>query len=215
MDFAQVSAQISLLLQSDGQGVRRALALADEHFRRPVAAVVRKRFPELPPDDLADVYREAFLELCQSALNGQVDTRRSVFPLLCTIALRRATDRARRAAVEQRAVSEVLGPVARALQGTGVGWRWQALDAADRREVMQLIRAAVARLPHRQQEVMAAYVRGYPDTECMEALRRAVSRVAGGEVSLAAVKRALQEARQKVSAFLREKGYDFGEGPGA
>jgi DNA-directed RNA polymerase specialized sigma24 family protein len=212
VDFAQVSVQISLLLQSDGQGVRRALALADEHFRRPVAAVVRKSFPELPSEDLVDVCREAFLELCQSALDGRVDAQKSVFPLLCTMALRRATDLWRHRAVEHRALSEVLGPIARALRGTGTGRRWQALDATDRKEVMQLIRTAIARLPPRQKLVMDAYVQGYPDTENMEALRQQVTGATGCEETVAAVKRALQEARQKVRAFLRDKGYDFGEG---
>jgi DNA-directed RNA polymerase specialized sigma24 family protein len=215
VDFAQISVQISRLLQSDGQGIRRALALADEHFRRPVAAVVRKRFPELPSEDLADVYREAFLALCQRALDGQVDAQAGVFRLLCTIALRRATDLWRRREVEQRALSEVLGPIARALQGTETGRKWQALDAADRKEVMHLIPVVIARLPARQREVMEVYLQGYPETKVMEVLRQEVSRATGCEATLAAVKRALQEARHKARSFLREKGYNFGEGPEA
>jgi RNA polymerase sigma factor (sigma-70 family) len=212
VDFAQVTGQISLLLQSHPDGTRQALELVDRYFRRHVAATVRKQYPLMSPEDLADVYQEAFLSFCEKAVSGQIDPQKSFFSLLCTIALRRAADRERRKTAEHKALSEVLGEVARALQGTGVGRHWAALGAAERKEVMQFVRDVTDSLPPRQKLVMRSFERGYPETECMEVLRQEVARETGNEETLGSVKRALQEARQKIRDFLRTKGYDFGGG---
>jgi hypothetical protein len=76
---------------------------------------------------------------------------------------------------------------------------------------MGLIRDAVSALPRKQRVVLQAFLDHYPETKDMEVLRQEVSRMTGVEETLAAVKRALQEGRNKVRQLLEKKGYTFGK----
>jgi DNA-directed RNA polymerase specialized sigma24 family protein len=213
VDLSQASASISFLLQRPEPDTRAVLVLVDEHFRRPVAAFIRQRFSSLRPEELADVWTETVLGFANLIRGQRIDAQRqNYYSLLCTIASRRATDRCRRDKVRKAALSEVLVPLGRALQGTNVGRRWQSLDEAERREVMELIRGFVRGLPAMQRVVMQAFVEHFPDTGTTARLQAVVAQGMGICPSAAAVKRALQEGRRKIRAFLLSKGYDFGKG---
>ena len=58
---------------------------------------------------------------------------------------------------------------------------------------------------------MQVFVDDYPDTADMQELRRLVSERTCEPETLAAVKRALQEARAKVREHLRSREYGLGE----
>ena len=62
-----------------------------------------------------------------------------------------------------------------------------------------------------ERRVMDVFVGDFPETASMPELQRLVSERAGKPETLAAVKRALQEARAKVRKLLVDKGYNFGK----
>jgi hypothetical protein len=62
-------------------------------------------------------------------------------------------------------------------------------------------------LPPRQRTVLQVFIDHYPESTQMAVLREEVSRTIGADVSLAAVKRALQEGRRKLVAFLGSQSY--------
>jgi hypothetical protein len=66
-------------------------------------------------------------------------------------------------------------------------------------------------LPTRQQMALQVFVEHFPESQAMEVLRDEVGRRSGRVETLAAVKRALQEARATVRIFLRRKGYSIGK----
>jgi DNA-directed RNA polymerase specialized sigma24 family protein len=210
VDLARASVEISsLLLRGDHESVRRAATLVDQHFRRQVAAVVRKKFPGLSAHDLADIWTETLLGFIRSSLAAKFNTDRPVFPFLCGVAIHHAIDHYRRSSIRQKALQEVLGPVAEALERRSAGPKWWTLDPVERAELMDLVRLAIEQLPPRQQLVIRVFIDNYPETQAMEPLRQRVSRISGRDEPISAVKRALQEAREKVRIFLRGKGYDL------
>jgi DNA-directed RNA polymerase specialized sigma24 family protein len=191
------------LLVGTDEEIGEALGLIDRHLRSRVCGWLRRRFPGLAPDDLASAWAETLVGIWEAARDRRFDPGRPLLPWLCHIAHARAVDHTRRATTR----AEALAAVAVALRSSQAGQRWQLLDEAERAEVLQLIRDAIAQLPAQQQRVLDVFVAHYPETRSMKVLQREVSRVTGRAETLAAVKRALQEGRRKVRAFLRTKGY--------
>jgi DNA-directed RNA polymerase specialized sigma24 family protein len=200
-----------LLAAADRPSRHKGLVLMEQQYQRPVAEGIRRRFPELPADDLADAWREAVRGLVQKVMTGRFSPDGSLPGLLYTIAHHWIVSNARRAGVRREALEGVLEPIARALQGTEVGRQWKGLDPVERNEFMALLAESIRWLPPRQQQVMRVFVSHFPESLNMEVLRREVSAVSGEEETLAAVKRALQEARRKARELLRRGAYDAGK----
>jgi DNA-directed RNA polymerase specialized sigma24 family protein len=191
------------LLAGTDEEIGRALALIDRHLRRRLCGWLRRRFPGLASDDLANAWAETLVGAWEAARARRFDPGRPLVPWLCHIANARAVDYTRRATTR----AEALAAVAVALRASQAGRQWQLLGEGERAEVLQLIRAAIDQLPDQQRRVLDVFVAHYPETRSMTALQREVSRMSGRAETLAAVKRALQEGRRKVRAFLRTKGY--------
>lgn len=179
------------------------LEIIHKQLRGRLCAWIRKSFPGLTADDLATTWSETLLGILEVARAGRFDGERPLFPWLCQILKARAIDHLRR----QTTREEALVAVGRALRSTQVGQFWRALDEVERNEVMALIREAINLLPTQQQTVFRIFVAQYPETKNMNVLQREVARVTGRAQTLAGVKRALQEGRHKVRAFLMRKGY--------
>src|SRR5262249_50591984 len=79
-------------------------------------------------------------------------------------------------------------------------------------EVSALLVELIAELPRRQWEVLQAHVEHSPERASLRLLRGKVSRTTGVAESPAAVRRALEEAKRKLRASLRERGPALEEG---
>jgi DNA-directed RNA polymerase specialized sigma24 family protein len=200
--------QVRRLLTGGPAQIEQAVALIDLHLRNRFCASLRKRFPGMAPDDLADAWADTLLGVFLAARDRRFDGQRPLLPWLWTIASRQAIDHTRRATSRE----QLRAAVAEALRQTQTGRRWRSWSEAERNEVMRLIREAFTLLSYRQQVVFHVFVYHYPESGRMEVLRREVSELTKGPETVAGVKRALQECRQKVRAFLRAKGYTPDEG---
>lgn len=196
---------VRILLIGDDEEIDQGLVLIHQHLQNRIVGWLRREFPGMAPDDLADAWGETLVGILRRARERQFDGDRPLMPLLCKIAYARATDHTRRRTTRD----DALAAVGEMLRGTQAGRQWQRLDPAERNEVMALIRGAIATLPGKQREVFQAFIDGYPETRSREVLREKVSEATGREETLVSVKRALQEGRAKVGEFLRRKGYDF------
>lgn len=199
--------EIRILLIGSEAEIAQALRTTDQEFRKPVAAWIRRRFPGLSSTDLTETWAEVLANLFEAAQGQRFDPDPPLFSYLCTLAFRRASDRIRRRTSQDAA----LQAVASALRETKTGESWGRLDAAERKECMELIRQAIATLPRKQGIVWQTFCDGFPETKRMETLRKAVSEATGEEETLASVKRALQEGRKRVKEMLANKGYGFDE----
>lgn len=202
-----VDEDVRILLIGSAAEVAEGLSRIDRNLRLGMCGMVRREFPGLPADDLADLWGSVLTNLWQMVREGRFDPDRPLLPLLCRLARARAVDLVRR----QQTRETVVTAAGEALRGTATGVAWSGLTVAERTEVAALIREAVGSLPSRQREVMQVFVDHYPETEEMQVLRRLVSERTGQPETLAAVKRALQEARVKVREHLRLKGYGVGK----
>jgi len=199
---------VRILLMGTEDEVAQGLTRIHQTLRGGVCGLVRQRFPGLSPEDLADLWAEVLTNLWDLVRGGTFDGDRELLPLVCELARRRAVDIVRRQGAGERLVTAV----GEALRATKTGADWGGMPVEERAEVMEQIRAAVGTLPPKQRTVMEAFVDDYPDTADMQTLRMLVSERTGVQETLAAVKRALQEARAKVRGRLRDHGYDVGEG---
>ncbi len=195
---------VRLLLDGSENEVKEGVALIHLHLCLRVMGWVRKKFPSLKADELEDVWSDTLSGILQTQV---FDPEKPLFPWLCTIAYRKAVDRRRR----KTSMDKLVEAVGRRLKNTQTGSAWKNLDSSERHEVFDLIARAVSQLPARQRLIMDVFVSNFPDTESMLELQRLVSEHTGKPETLAAVKRALQEARAKVKKSLRNKGYNFGK----
>ena len=193
----------TLLLGSHAE-VSGALEQIVCHLRDGLSGWIRKCFPGMAPEDLADVWQDTLVDVLKIVKDGRFDATRPLVPWLCTLAYRRATDITRR----KTSSSEVLERVGRELAGTDVGERWRGLSTMQRDEALELTLEHILTLPRMQRVVLQVFSDRYPETARMEVLRAEVSRALGDEVTLAAVKRALQEGRRKVREYFEQKGYE-------
>jgi len=196
--------RIRTLLLGGRAEVSDALEQIVCHLRDGVCGWTRKRFPGLAPEDLADVWQDTLVSVLKAVKSRRFDATRPLVPWLCTLAYRRAADLTRR----RTSSSEVLERVGQQLAGTDVGERWSALSAMQREEALELAREHILTLPRMQRVVLQTFSDRYPETARMEVLRTEVSRVLGDDVTLAAVKRAVQEGRRKVREYFERRGYE-------
>ena len=194
--------EVRLLLLGGEQDHRVGLERIHQQLRDALCGAVRNRYPGLKSDDLAELWGKTMVEFYAKVRKGGFDPDRPLVPFLRRILLCRAADLCRCRTADERA----LAAVGQALRTSDTGRWWSATTQAERRELLELIRKAVGTLDGKQKTVMQVFVDQYPDTASMEYLRREVSRETGKEETLAAVKRALQEARTKVREYLRRKG---------
>ncbi len=199
--------EIRLLLIGTEEEIGRGLGLIDCHLRHGLCGWLRKQFPGIRPQDLADLWGETLLGVLKAVREGRFDGNRPLLPWLCQIARARAIDHLRRRTTQEQA----LAAVGETLKGTRTGQAWGDWSAVERREALALIQDAIATLSGRQRLVMQVFVDCYPASARMETLRQEVSRATGQVQTLASVKRALQEARAKARELLQHKGYDFGK----
>lgn len=199
---------VRILLIGSENELAEGLAAIDRHLRPGLCGLVRREFPGISSEDLADLWGCVLMNLLEMVRETRFDADQPLLPLMCRLARRRATDLVRR----RRSQDNLLAGVGEALRDTQTGAEWGRMSVAERREAMALIRAAIGTLPTRQRVVMQVFVDHYSETADMQVLRRLVSDHTGSPETLAAVKRALQEARAKVRDHLRSKGYGLGKG---
>lgn len=186
------------LLRGGDREVAEALTQIVCHLQTSLCGWLRRNFPGLAPEDLADTWQETLLSVITAVRNGKFDAHRPLIPWLCTIAYRRATDVTRR----KSSANDALAAVGRAITGTSTGQRWKRLRAEERSEALELTLEHIETLPTMQRIVLTTFSDHYPETRNMETLRDMVSRARGEEATLASVKRALQEGRRKLKEFL-------------
>ena len=194
---------VKILLLGDAEEINDGLSLIDREFRPALSGWIRHRFPGIPSADIGELWGDTLLGLFKKIQAGRFDADRPLAPLLKRILRSRATDRVRRTEVADRQFQAV----AEHLRDNTTGAAWNACAPIDRREILEGIRNAIRPLPPKQKLVMDVWVSNFPESGSMEFLRRAVSKETGEEETLAAVKRALQEARTKVREWLTERGY--------
>ncbi|OAI41004.1 hypothetical protein AYO40_00550 [Planctomycetaceae bacterium SCGC AG-212-D15] len=187
-----------LFVQGDLEG---ALVLIHRTLRRPVCAFLRRYYPGLSAEDIADSWGNTLSSVLKAMRSGSFSIEKPWFPWICQIAFCRACDCRRRMTTQESsriAAAEILN-------------RSQAhqpwIDPSERSELQQVIRQAIQELPHKQRVVFQAFIDHFPETESMDLLQEEVSRVTGQPETMASVKRALQEARRKVRAYLSERSY--------
>jgi DNA-directed RNA polymerase specialized sigma24 family protein len=200
-------ARVCRLLAGTDVDIAHALTLINNRLRNRLCGWLRKRFRRLRSDDLASAWADTLLGVLQAIRAGRFDANRPVLPWICRIAYARAVDRGRRAHCHQKTL-ENYGQM---LRETGIQRHEMAIGPDEQHEVVGLVHEAIAMLPTRQQLVLQVFVEHYPESRAMEVLRDEVGARTGRVETLAAVKRALQEARATVRTFLRRKGYSIGQ----
>lgn len=199
---------VRVLLLGGNDEREQGLIQIDQHLRKPLCSQVRRQFPGLSSEDLVDCWQQTLVDVWQAVLKGNFDENKPLEPWLYRVAYHNAVDILRPKTSEENALSRV-GEV---LRGTSVGDWWSRLDPAERKEVLSLIQDHIAHLPYKQRVTIQAYVNNFDKIESIEDdLPDAVSKETGAPETVAAVKRALQEARRSIKELLQQKGYRTGE----
>ncbi len=195
--------KVKALLGGSPADATRGLEQIAVHLRFGICGWIRRQFPGMSPEDLADTWQETLVSVLRAVREKQFDRSRELAPWVATLAYRRAVDLLRRRTTD----GEALDAVRAALEETPLGdWR-RELGRMQSAEVFELVRREIVALPERQRVVLQVFSDHYPETASMERLRVLVAETSGETVSLAAVKRALQEGRRKLRTVLGRHGF--------
>jgi DNA-directed RNA polymerase specialized sigma24 family protein len=199
---AFVDKDVRQLLVGGDADQAEAFNQVDTHLRKRFV----KRLPGrirllLGPEDLADAWQDTLRDLLKAVRARDIDGERELCPRLWTIFIRRAFDCLRRKDLYEG----LLTGIQERMSGMTPGDVLERMAEEERAQLFTEVRQVVDTLPARQRTVIETFVAHFPATEDMETLRRHVSEATGCDETRASVKRALQEARRKVSNLLKAR----------
>ena len=200
--------EISILLIGDEHEQDRAIFLIDKHLREALVLRIRKTALSVPPDEIMDIYQEVLLNVLSAAREQRYDPDQPLLPFLFTLAHRRACDRIRKKTTVKENEGQVLEAVLQRLKNTKVGEVWKLVaQKNDGRWMMEIIRRTVVSMPNRQRQVAGVFIDCYPEIPSMDQIRTMIFEASGELLTVVAIKRAWQEARNKIRERLAEAGY--------
>ncbi|MFO0929419.1 MAG: hypothetical protein U0736_20720 [Gemmataceae bacterium] len=199
---AAVGGDLSVLPAGDPAAIGRAVVALDHQFRHPVCGWLARTFPGLSAEDREDVWAEVLTDVLRAARLRRIRADPSAYPWLRRIAAARAVDLVRRKRVQREALLTLQG------RFDPAAGRPRAVPAAVLgAELLTLLTALLLRLPRRQRLVLEVYVAHFPNSARLAVLRQQVAQATGVDESPAAVRRALQEGKRKLAAWLARHGY--------
>jgi hypothetical protein len=192
--------EVRQLLSGGEEDLALAFTRIEAHLRGRFVKGARDRLRgRIGSEDLADAWQESVRDLLKAVRARDIDPERELGPRLWGLFIHRVFDGLRRRSRFEGVLEQVKGR----LSGTTTGEILERMDDEERRHLLCHVRQAVGDLPCRQRTVIDTFVEHFPATEDMDVLQRHVSQVIGVDVTKAAVKRALQEARRKVGLALK------------
>ena len=209
--------RIKGLLTGNEDEVAAGLNWIDQNYRYKICGLLRRRFPGLLSEDLPEVWQDALLSLFRMIRLRAFERDGPLEGLVWTLAMRRAQDRLRRNVSWYKPIDAQMQEM-REPQSLE---RWQALDALQRSELVELICDSITRLPPRQNLVWRTYVTHHPDSDRLDFLTDEVRKVLQQSradavdqdpeklLSKKAVSQALYAGREKIREDLRRKGYEL------
>jgi DNA-directed RNA polymerase specialized sigma24 family protein len=196
-----------LLCGSDAQ---RQLACAYYYDRNKarVTSCVRRSFPFLPSDLVAEAVHRAFIKFYETAMNADTDfDPQKPERLLITIAISRACDLLRERTHRGKYKEESLDEINGALAGTETALDWsEAVGGQRAREVQALFRDELARFPLRQRNVARLLVDRIDEEIGPKELADLYRQTYNEPITVPAVKSARDQVRLKFKECLRLKG---------
>lgn len=193
--------EVRQLLMGEEDDLEAAFTQVDTHLRKRFVKGARERLPGLQPEDLADAWQETLKDLLQAVRSGRFDPDRELGPWLWTIFLRRAFDSVRR----RESYESMMDRAREFHRGADIGGFLDQMGEEERKELLGRVRLAVDALPDRQRTVLQVFVEHFPLTQDKDLLRERVSEVTGRLETPHAVRRALWEARRRVSDELKSQ----------
>jgi RNA polymerase sigma factor (sigma-70 family) len=179
---------------------QRGLALVAVLYEQPVHAVIRSRWPDLSEADRANVWQETLGGLLRNVRAGAFEREGPFLGYLLGIVRHKVADFYRGRAALEKALSTI---AQLRTDSTCVDPEKQ-LEAKEFRELLGRL---VGSLPPREQQVVRAYLEGFPDTKDMSLLLQKVEEVSGHVESLSAVKVNLSRGKKRLGDYLRSCGY--------
>jgi DNA-directed RNA polymerase specialized sigma24 family protein len=176
-------------------------------YRDLLAGCVRKQYPSLPSDLVADAVSKAFLEFYQVATASKDFDPERPQRLLLKIALRRACDEFRKHTHRGKYKEESLETIASALAGTDTGADWSvAVSGMRAREVQSLFRIALEKFGDKQRSIARLMVDALDDNVTDIKLAELYREKFNTPITVPAAKRAREEVRIKFRELLRKNG---------
>jgi DNA-directed RNA polymerase specialized sigma24 family protein len=185
-----------------------------EDYREVVFRYIKKHGWGLQRADWLDILQQTMLELIEKARAPGFDHRKPL-SLVFTIASRRIKDKLRR--MKHRANPDpdaILEYVANDYGGSEFGLKWKYADNLHWEDFQQALHEVIATLPGKQLIVARVFVDNYEDfreRDTYGPLAELVSKVTGEQETVAGVKSAWHEAKQKIVREMTRRGFNIFE----
>lgn len=185
-----------------------------EDYREIIFRYIKKHGWGLQRADWLDVLQQTMLELIEKARAPDFDPHKPL-ALVFTIAHRRVKDKLRRMKHRPNADPDaILEYVGKDFAGSDFGFKWKYADNLHWEEFQQALREVIAALPGKQLTVARVFVDNYEtfrERDTYGPLAELVSQVTGEQETVAAVKSAWHEAKQKIIREMTRRGFNIFE----
>lgn len=192
-----------------GSDAEREIACSYYYYRHKnfVIGCVRRSFPFLPSDLVAEATHSAFIEFYNVAMKDPEFDPEVPQRLIVKIAVLRACDLLRQRTHRGKYREESLDVISDGIRGTETSVDWaEAVGSVRAREVQELFRAELATFAPRQRNIARLMVDRIEESIGPAELAELYRQVYNEPITVPAAKRARDEVRAKFRECLKRKG---------
>lgn len=186
------------------------LELLHADFRAQIWRYIKSFCRSLSPEDIADIYQNAMVELVRIVKEPDFDPTRPM-RIVNKVVKEKTIDFCRRESLRQhRSLDEILPFIAHDLEDTKIGYSWNWLTDDEKLRFQQAVDAAIDGLPPKQKAAAVAYVDVYGEirkADLYKVLADRISEMTGEIVNGMQAKTNWHEARAKLAEKLSRAGF--------
>jgi len=196
--------EVKLLLCGTSQEQNQGVAMLYESYSKPLWSFILQKFPGLNHADVGEIVNDTFVVVWRGIEKGTLDINRPLRSFLFAVAQNKAIDVLRKYTSRiDRTVDDDIVDVADRIQGSEVGLQWRhAVTAGKVAAIQDAFRLFLRTLPDVQRNVAQVMADNFPDELGQEETANEIFRRMGEQTTVAGVKRARSEIRQKFKKFL-------------
>jgi RNA polymerase sigma factor (sigma-70 family) len=195
--------EINRLLRGSRNERDEAIRMINRRHKRYIWAIIRKIAPNLSTHDAADIYQEVFLTIISISDNNGFRSNINILPYIGAITRNKTVDRLRQITrkkdFQDKLKDEWKGSD---YQENSESSQTFAEDENEVELMLENIREAITKMPHRQKQTATIIAGNYPKKLTDRNIAAIISDTYGEQCSEQAVKRARQEMQKKLNALL-------------
>ncbi|HBA85032.1 MAG TPA: hypothetical protein DCZ95_13140 [Verrucomicrobia bacterium] len=195
---------LKLLLGGKHEEQEQGIETLCETYSKPLWSFLLKRFPGLRHEDVGEIVSDTFIAVWRRIEKGTFDLNQPFAKFVFTVAKNKAIDQLRKYKTQiGDTIDDDIGVVAERIQNTEAGYNWHSAVSYERAAAIQdTFIKFIRTLPDVQRQVAQVMADNFPDELGQDETTHEIYRRTGKRPTIASIKRARTEIRQKFKEYL-------------